>query len=368
MNIEKLKPRSGLRKDLKGTLAGVVALLTMTCFCVCTALGAAPPQSPKMESVCEIKPHPLIKVKELEYHFGVILEGQETEHEFTIENTGTADLKIANVRVDCGCTAVKYDATIPPGGKGKLRMKVSLKNYVGKVDKKATIQSNDPQSPEVVVRMVGTVTPLIDVKPSTGILFRGMVDQISESVLDLTAISAPFHITGSDTDIADKVQYAVETVSDGKQYRLKVSNKLKQGNYGGFIKLNTDFAQKPTIIIRVSGFIEGEISVKPKNILIGKLSANQPERLGRVAVTSNRNKPFDITELTYDEGLMSISREPSEDQAGFVLVVKPKLEGLAVGARKQSKLTIETDLSPKEKMEVLVHIFNAADQPEARPK
>ena len=310
----------------------------------------------------------MIQVKELEYNFGEILEDHEVEHEFTVKNIGSADLNIMNVRVDCGCTAVRYDATIRPGGEGKVKMKVSLKNYVGKVDKKATVQSNDPQTPEVIVRMIGTVLPVIDIKPSPGILFRGMADQVSESVLDLTATTAPFHITGSDTNIGENINYSLETLTDGKHYRLKVSNKLKRGTYGGFIRLDTDLAQKPDVLIRVSGFIEGEISVKPQNILIGKLSANQPERLGRVAVTSNRNKPFDITRLTYDADLMSISQEPSEDQAGFILVVKPKLEGVQVGARKQSSLIIETDLNPDEKIEVLVHLFNSADQPEVHQK
>lgn len=247
-------------------------------------------------------------------------------------------------------------------------MKVSLKNYVGKVDKKATIQSNDAQTPEVIIRMLGNVLPIIDIKPSTGVLFRGMADQVSETVLDLTASTAPFHITGAETNLGDNISYSVETAAEGKHYLLKVSNKLKQGNYGGFIKLETDMAQKPDIIIRVSGFIEGEISVRPQNILIGKLSANQPERLGRIVVTSNRNKPFDITGLTFDENLMSVSSEPSEDEAGFILVVKPKLESVPVGARKQSTLEIETDLNPHEKVEVLVHLFNSADQPEAQHK
>ena len=351
---------------LRTCVAAGIAVLAITFLCTCPALAAAPASVKK--AVCEIKPRPLIQVKEVEYNFGEILEGQETEHEFTIKNIGSADLNITNVRVDCGCTAVKYDSNIHPGGSGKVRMKVSLKNYVGKVDKKATIQSNDPQIPEIIVRMVGTVLPVIDVKPSPGILFRGMPDQVSELVLDLTAAFAPFHITGSDTNVGENINYTLETVAEGKHYRLKVSNKLKQGTYGGFIRLNTDLAQKPDILIRISGFIEGEISVKPRNILIGKLSANQPERLGRIAVTSNRNKPFDITKLTYDESLMSISQEPSEDQAGFILVVKPKLESLPVGSRKQGNLVIETDLNPNEKIEVLVHMFNSADQPEAQQK
>jgi len=355
------------RAGLRSALAGAAAALAVACLCISPAFAAATPPV-KKQAVCEIKPRPLIQVKELEYNFGEILEGVEAEHEFTVKNIGSVDLNIANVRVDCGCTAVKYDATIPAQGEGKVRMKVSLKNYVGKVDKKATIQSNDPQTPEVIVRMIGTVLPIIDVKPSPGILFRGMADLVSETVLDLRASTAPFHITGSDTNIAANINYSLETVVDGKQYRLKVSNKLRQGTYGGFIKLDTDLAQKPDVVIRVSGFIDGEISVKPQNILIGKLSANQPERLGRITVTSNRNKPFDITGLTYDQDLMSISREPSEDQAGFILVVKPKLDGVRVGARKQSSLIIETDLNPNEKIEVLVHLFNSADQPEAQQK
>ncbi len=81
----------------------------------------------------------------------------------------------------------------------------------------------------------------------------------------------PFHISGTESNLGENIDYTLETVAEGKQYRLRVSNKIAHGNYGGFIRLNTDLAQKPNIIIRVSGFIEGEISAKPQNILIGKL-------------------------------------------------------------------------------------------------
>jgi hypothetical protein len=356
---------AGVSHRVFGLTLAVASAFVLLCVCSAFAATVAPS---KKQSASEVKNRPLIQVKELEYNFGEILEGVEPEHEFTIKNIGTADLDISNVRVDCGCTAVKYDPTIPPHGEGKVRMKVSLKNYVGKVDKKATIQSNDPQTPEVIVRMLGTVLPIIDIKPSTGVLFRGMADQLPESVLEMTASTAPFHITGTETNLADNISYTLETVTEGNHYRLRVSNKLKQGSYGGFIKLDTDLAIKPDIVIRVSGFIEGEISVKPQNVLIGRLSANQPERLANVAVTSNRSKPFDITRLTYDESLMSVSKEASEDQTSFILVVSPKLEGVPVGARKQSTLKIETDLNPNEKVEVTVHLFNSADQPEAQHK
>lgn len=347
---------------------GLLAIPALICFLpVSFAFAAASQQPPKQHS-CDIKPHPSIHVKELEYNFGQIYEGSEAEHEFLMENVGGAELVIDNVRVDCGCTAVKFDAKIPPGGKGLLKMKVSLKNYVGKVDKKATIHSNDPQDPELVVRMQGTVVPLIDIQPSTDIIFRGMADQLSEWPLNLTQSTASFHITGTESNLGDNVSYRLETVEDGKHYRLTVANKLKRGNYGGFIKLTTDMAQKPDIIIRVSGFIEGEISVKPQNILIGKLSANQPERVGKIVMTSNRNQPFEITRMVYDSKLMAVTWEPSGDQTNLTLEVKPKLENVPVGARKQSTIKIETSAAAGEQIEIMVHLFNSSDQQELQQK
>ncbi len=246
-------------------------------------------------------------------------------------------------------------------------MKINLRNYQGKVLKKATVQSNDPHNPELIVRMSGTVRAIIDVKPSTSILFRGMADQLSESVLDLVG-STPFHISGNESNLSEKIAYTLETVVEAKQYRLRVSNKISHGNYGGFIKLNTDLAQKPDIIIGVSGFIEGEISAKPQNILIGKLAASQPERVARVVVISNRNKPFEITRLTYDQDLMSVQQKTLKDQPGFILDIQPKLDSVPVGSRKQAALKIETDLSPGEKVEVLVNVLNHSGQPEAPNK
>ncbi len=246
-------------------------------------------------------------------------------------------------------------------------VKVNLKNFQGKVLKKATVLSNDPNNPEMIVRVEGTVQAIIDVKPSTNILFRGMPDQLSESVLDMEG-STPFHISGSETNLSENIAYTLETVLEGKHYRLRVSNKISHGNYGGFIRLNTDLAQKPDIIIRVSGFIEGEISAKPQNILIGKLCTGQPERVGRVVVVSNRNKPFEITRLTYDQNLMSVWQETLEDQTGFILEVQPKLENVPTGSRKQAVLKIETDLSPDAKVEVMVNVLNHSGQPEAQNK
>jgi len=251
-----------------------------------------------------------------------------------------------------------------------VTMKVNLRNLQGKIDKKATITSNDPHNPEQIIRMEGILRAIIDVNPSVNVLFKGMADQITESTLSLTGSAAPFHITGTESDLSDDIDYKLETVEEGKVYRLKISNKVRSGNYTGFIKLNTDLAQKPDILIRVNGIVDGEISARPQNVLVGKLSASQPERAGRVTVVSSRNKPFEITRLVYDQNLMSVSVSPEglENRNGFILEIQPKLEGVPAGSSKQAPLKIETNISADEKVEVLVNILNHSDQPEARQK
>ena len=154
----------------------------------------------------------------------------------------------------------------------------------------------------------GTVKSLVDIRPTDSVAFRGTSEQMSESIIDLMAFSQPFQITNTETNLEGKISYKMETVEAGKHYRLKVTNLTKQGNYAGSIKCYTDLAQKPDILIRVNGAIQGDIDVKPKTVLLGNLAAQQPTRLGKVIVASWGNKPFQISKLTYDASLIEVSQ------------------------------------------------------------
>jgi hypothetical protein len=48
----------------------------------------------------EATAQPSIQIKEPEYDFGVVPEGAEIEHEFTVRNTGKVLLNIERVRVE----------------------------------------------------------------------------------------------------------------------------------------------------------------------------------------------------------------------------------------------------------------------------
>lgn len=220
------------------------------------------------------------------------------------------------------------------------------------------VHCNDPKRAQVLLAVQGTVQTLIDVRPGNFVSFKGMPNQLEDKTIELIGSTEPFHIVKIDTTLANKIAHQLETVKDGKHYRLRISNLVKNGGYYGFLRLHTDLAQNSEIMIRVNGSIEGEISVNPKTLFIGKLSGDQPLRSGRVTVVSNSNRPFNITRLIYDEKILQVAGTPIPTKTGYSLELTPRLEGIAPGTRQRTLLAIETDVDSGEKQEVQVEVFN----------
>ncbi len=237
-------------------------------------------------------------------------------------------------------------------------MKANLANFQGNVVKTATITSNDPDDPVQALKLEGFVKPIVLMKPSPNVALRAPAGPLSESVVELIAAKTPFHITSIDTNLAGSINYSLQTVSEGTDYRLKISNKIRRGNYSGFIRLKTDLPRVPYLFVRVMGIIKGEISATPETVMIGELSAGMPVRSGSVTVTSNEDKPFKITGLTYDKALMSVSQKKLENRNGFLLNIRPELQSAKPGSVKQAPLAVETNVGPYGKADVLVIIFN----------
>ncbi|MGA2936859.1 MAG: hypothetical protein ABSF52_07150 [Syntrophobacteraceae bacterium] len=172
-----------------------------------------------------------------------------------------------------------------------------------------------------------------------------------------------FHISNVGDNLDKKVLYKLETVEDGKHYRLRVSNNTSRGNYRGCITIYTDSAEKPELFIWINGSIEGEIGIRPKVLVVGRLSPDQGIITGKVLVVDNKNKAFQIVKCMYDERVIHVSREPFPNQPGFSLEVTPKMENIPSGSRIPTVLTIETDVPSEGKLEVQVQAINLAGTP-----
>ena len=93
--------------------------------------------------------------------------------------------------------------------------------------------SDDPANPRVVLTVEGIVKPLIEVLPEKTVYFQGLSDGLTEKTIDLVTTSKQFHIQKIDDDLNKKAVYRLETVEDGKHYRLIVSNNTPQRKLQG---------------------------------------------------------------------------------------------------------------------------------------
>jgi hypothetical protein len=238
---------------------------------------------------------------------------------------------------------------------------VSLKGYRGSVRKSATVFSNDPKTPRINLLLQGTVRALIEVNPSNVVVLRGMVDRIAEQTIDLTSSMKPFHIARIESSLGPKISYRLETVEEGRHYRLIVANQEKKGRYSGALRVHTDMPEKPEIPITVSGLIEGELSLRPQAVLVGRLNPQQPIRTGQVLIINNRKKPFQISQMTYDRNLLLVTSKPLVNEVGYSLEITPKMESISGGERKEIPITVQTDVDTQEELQIQVRLVNITD-------
>jgi len=76
-----------------------IAVALCIAFCSSPAFAATTAPSAKHQAPAAAA-QPSIQIKQPEYDFGVVMEGTEIEHEFTVKNTGKAPLNIERVRVE----------------------------------------------------------------------------------------------------------------------------------------------------------------------------------------------------------------------------------------------------------------------------
>jgi len=106
------------------------------------------------------EPAPRISVEPASFDFGKALPGKTLEKQFSLRNFGDAPLVIEQVSTTCGCTAALLDdahKVLKPGESGQLRVRLSTRDYSGKVVRSVLVRSNDPQTKLLEIKVEATV-------------------------------------------------------------------------------------------------------------------------------------------------------------------------------------------------------------------
>jgi len=194
-----------------------------------------------------------------------IKNGDYIVHTFKVFNKGDSTLEITEVKAACGCTAVKFDKKISPGGEGKITLKVSIKGKNGSIEKTARVYSNDSKNSEEILTVKAVVEELIHVAPSS-IRFSGNEGTVLTQSVNITAHEAKFlNIKAGNFTLQDKMTYRIEEIEKGRAFKIVFTNlPLPAGRFHGSLKLMTNYNDKPEITLHISGNFRKETDTNEK--------------------------------------------------------------------------------------------------------
>src|SRR6185295_11933415 len=106
------------------------------------------------------------------YDFGDIYKGELISQIFIIRNEGDAALRIDSFSTGCGCSVIDSDRVIAPGKEGKAELQVNTSGQSGHISKIATLHTNDPERPNIVLTLDANVLTSGDGGPVKGVVLR----------------------------------------------------------------------------------------------------------------------------------------------------------------------------------------------------
>ncbi len=152
-----------------------------------------------------------------------------------------------------------FDRTIPPGGEGKITLRVNTSGYQGEIRKRAKVYTNDPRNNVEVLSIKAFVkTPIY--LSTRYVAFKGLAGRkITKTVRIRAEGNKPLKLEPSHFDLSKKVTYRIEEIEAGRIFEVHFTSiPGPAGIYRGVLKLKTNYPEKPEITIRIMGrFLKG---------------------------------------------------------------------------------------------------------------
>lgn len=131
---------------------------------------------------------------------------------------------------------------------------MNTKNYQGKVTKIAKVHSNDPTHQIEILRLTAFVKVPIYMS-SRYVYLLGQVGQTTTRSVKIRAqLDKPLTLEPTHFDLNSRVIFRMEEVEPGKTFVIHFTNIPGPDEiYHGFLKLKTNYPEKPEISIRIRG-------------------------------------------------------------------------------------------------------------------
>ena len=232
-------------------LGPILSVLLSVALCSCFVCVAEYSASAQTQGA------PQMVLKQQIHDFKNVLEGEILTHTFELLNHGDEPLNIERVKPDCSCSVVDFDPLIPPKGEGRITVKIDTKGFEGPERWAVKVFSNDPKWKEALLDLRATIKPVITLSGSP-VFFSGKKNaSVTGEVEISTELDRPLTLTPEQFTLSGKVIYSLSEIEKGKRYQVIFQNVAGKGeNYRGYLKLKTNFPEKPDVTIWIIGRLD----------------------------------------------------------------------------------------------------------------
>ncbi len=215
----------------------------------------------------------VISVNPMSFDFGDMPQQADRSATVTVTNEGAAELRILDVKADCGCTVPTLTRhNLGPGESTEIEINFNSKKFHGTVIKSVTVLSNDPLNPEIEVIFKATVnTPLLIDPVTNRVGFsRSLMGEVMTKHVTFTATVAPKLEISADKSRMGLFQ--VKTVNnyegDPKVAILEVTvpADIEPGRHRDYVRVETNIETMETVDIEMQAWVIQSLTVSPEQV------------------------------------------------------------------------------------------------------
>jgi hypothetical protein len=265
---------------------------------------------------------PRFMIDQTSIDLGDVARGTTARYRFEVTNAGETPLEL-DAKRHCGCTVVRHDKVIAPGGKGEVEAELQTINFRGRIEKVVELTTNDPARRSLYLALkanvVSAMTIIGDKNPL--IVCNAQDPTVYEMALQASNLG-DVAITEAKCDAAYAAVKLSKIEDDGaeRNYRLAVTigPDAPVGRNSFVVTLSTTAPLERTIPLTF--YCEKGISAAPAQVRLGRRWSRSGGAEQTVIIRKSGG-PFQVGKITASDPRLKVTSRKVNEGSLYLLTV-----------------------------------------------
>jgi hypothetical protein len=313
------------------------------------------------------EPVPRIQPDKTVYSFGKVIGKDTVAGKFKFTNTGSGVLRLADPKVQCGCTVASLEPRLlNPGENAELEFTFALGTARAFLAKHITVFSNDPDRPEIELTINVDYTPLFDLTPR----FFNLSLRQGETTNLLARLARTDGQALNIQRMEPSQPWIDATIKRIDGANAQISLALKPGGVprriSEVLRIIPEETNAPPAIIYLMGQVFGAVRLDPSTTVWNVTDRDALTKPGwetlatrkLIARSTTPGKPFHVRSLSSSIKEIKLESTPTSDgyQITAVLTAIPAQSG-------RGTITVETDLADQPSVDAEITVIAPPNGP-----